>query len=256
MKKNDKKAYSIIIVIILIWFMIFLTTWVFRLVLNERNDNEAIWNYSKAYLWAESAQELALLEIKEKWYWYDKKLTDSDILWNNKKTAKISYKNDWKTKTYSWVLEPLSYNIIPLFYIKENSVEIKTDNYNLNLISWDNKNFSWNIIWKEKWISWNWENTKKWVMKNLKEISDNYNFSYNWDFKVSDFLYDSDTNYLILFNNSSSEIKYEINSNSYFTKPKLSIISSAWIGYFKQNIKTDLNYVDIVNKAKYSIYSE
>ncbi len=251
MKKNDKNAYTIVIVIIIIWFMIFLTNWTLRLILNETRDNKAIWDYSKTYIWAESAQEIWLLEIKEKWYWYNEWISESDILWDDKNTAKISYTNDWKVKSYSWVLKPLEYNILPLFYIKSDLTEGKIADYSLELLSWDASKFSWNILWKSAWISWNWLNTLKWAKKSLDESNI---FSYKEE-TISNFLSSSEQNYLILFNNSSDDIEYNIESESYFTKPKLNIISSSWLWYFKQNIKTEINYADIVKRSKYSIFS-
>ena len=65
-----------------------LTTWVFNLVLKEHNDSRGLWDSIKAFAGAESAQELALLKIKEKWYWIDHKIDhavsqDSVILSKN-----------------------------------------------------------------------------------------------------------------------------------------------------------------------------
>ncbi len=248
--RKEKRAYSMIIVIVLIWFMLFLTTWVFRLVLNEMKDNNSIWNYSKAYIWAESASEIALLNIKEKWYGFNEPLLETDMLWTWITIPKIKYINDGKTKSYSWTIEPLSYNIMPLFYIKEDSSEEKITNYALSVTSWTSHNLSWNIVWKEYWISWFWDMTTKWAKKTINW----FNLEYE-EQSVSDFLWESDTNYLILFNNSDSDISYNISSNNYFTKPKIEIISSASVWWFKQNIKTDINYVDMTNRSKYSIYS-
>lgn len=126
----NKKWYSTIIVIIIIWFMILLTTWVFRLVLSEMKDNRALWNYIKSYAWAESAQEVALLDIKEKSYGFNWSLSWSEILdktdFNPNKTATISYSQDWKTQSYSGTIEWFKYNVLPLFYIeRETEIEKK-----------------------------------------------------------------------------------------------------------------------------------
>ncbi len=252
--RQNKRAYSIIVIIILIWFMILLTTGVFRLVLNEMKDNSSIWNYAKAYIWAESAQEIALLNIKEKWYGFNEGLDENnELIWiPDNKTPKIKYTNNWQTKSYLGKIEPLKYNIMPLFYIKKDWTEVKIEDYKLSIISWDSGNFSWNIVWKEAWISWLWTETTKWTKKI---VNSNSNIDYEDWVLVNDFLSSSDTNYLILFNNSNADIDYKITSNKDFTKPILDIISSSSIKKYKQNLKTTINYADIVNRSKYSIYS-
>jgi len=165
----NKKWYSVILSILLIGFLMVLSIWILRLILNEMNSNRAMWEYLKAYAWAESAQELALLDIKNKGYWYDSKI-DLDVnnksvllsdnflnssLYHPKKDVLISYSNNWKANNYDWSLEPLWYNIIPLFYI-DDTWEQKVNDLTLSISTWNPNDLSWNVIWKLNWISWIW----------------------------------------------------------------------------------------------------
>ena len=103
--------------------MIVLTSWVFRLIMNELNDNRTLWNYVRTYSWAEWAQELSLLDLKETWYWTTKDLETSDLLnpWKNTaRDIKISFKNDWKVTEYEWEIWAWEYHMMPLFIIDPN----------------------------------------------------------------------------------------------------------------------------------------
>jgi hypothetical protein len=51
---------------LVVGFLIILTSGVFNLVLKEMNDTTSMGNYLKASAGAESSQELALLQIKQK----------------------------------------------------------------------------------------------------------------------------------------------------------------------------------------------
>ena len=68
MRKNNKQWYSVIIAMLLIGFLLVLTVTVLNLVLKELRDNRAMWDSMKAFAWAETGKELALLKIKEEWY--------------------------------------------------------------------------------------------------------------------------------------------------------------------------------------------
>lgn len=266
LKNNKHSWYSVIVSLLIIWFLLVLSIGVFRLVLNEMNDNKAMWDYIKAYAWAESSRELALLQIKENWYaYYDKVNHDinnrSIILANNPLNTSVFKPNNdvfisydiWSmTSEYNWNLGPLEYDIIPLFYI-DSDWEQKVTNIDLSVLFWTNSELSWNIIWKDKWISWN-GSSDIWYMKTL--TSDWFNFS---EKTINNFLLWSDTNYLVLLNSgSSSDIEYKVKANidwESFSKPKTSIISSAEIGKYKQNISTNLDNTEFLNILKYSIYS-
>lgn len=266
--KNIKKSsgYSVVVVLLIIWFLLVLTTGIFNLILNEMKSNRAMGNYIKAYAWAESAQELALLQIKKYWYAYYDKIEHninnrSIVLWsdslnistfNPNKDTFISYDIWSKVSEYSWTLKSLEYDIIPLFIIN-NNWEQKVGNIDLSIIFWNNSNLAWNIIWKNNWISWIW-NSVLWLKKSITT-----NWSKFTKQNMNSFINSSDTNYLVLFNSWNSwVIKYKlksINSWEYFTKPKTSIISSAEIWKYKQNLSTDLDNTEFLNMLKYSIYS-
>lgn len=264
--KKSKKWYSIIIIIVIIWFLVVLTSWVFRLIMWEFNNNRALWNYVKSYAWAESAQELALLDIKQNWYWSDKELKKNKIdaldssgeySWFKKvNDVYISFKNDWKIEKMEKVtLKPLEYHFIPLFYFnsENNYQEEKILTYDLATISWDNSQISWNVIWEANWISWTWKNFSAW---ELKTLSSSKEFDLKSNYNVSNFLTTSKQNYLQLFNSSAtSDFVYTMEWNSKFTKPELTIISSWESGNFKTNIETVINLSDKLGFSKYSIYS-
>lgn len=263
----NKSWYSVIISLLLVWFMLVLSIWIFRLILNEMKNNRAMWDYIRAYAWAESAQELALLEIKKYWYWYDWKI-DDDIndksvlisenhldknLFHQMRDVLISYSNDWKVNSYEGVLTPLWYNILPLFYI-DDSWEHKVNNIAFQILSWTHNNLSWNIIWKNSWISWRGES----LFWSEKTLNSRREFVYTQK-NVSNFLPSSDTNYLILFNAWNSEsITYKlssVNTWEYFTKPLLTIISTWEVWYYKQNLRTTIDNTELLNMLKYSIFS-
>lgn len=256
MKKilKNKKWYSIIIIILIIWFMLVLTTWVFNLVLNENKDNRVLWDYIKTYAWAESWQELALLWIKKVWYPYIVNLVkNKDILnkncWNN--CVNLSFKNNWKLDKYSWIILPEESVIVPLFYLDENLKEIKIDNIS---VSWENiDNLAWNIVSKE-WAGLSWtgeiDNNKFWYFTKNQELSIQK--------KVYNFLNSpNETEFnLLLLNTWNDSVKYNIETNgNFFVSPSLKIVSSWEIKKFKTNIETEVNLVDLNALSKYSIFS-
>lgn len=284
-KQNLKKdGYSTLIVLMLISFIIVLTTWIFRLVINEMKSNKVLWDYIKAYAWAESAQELALLDIKKKWYWYNTLVTPIKKDWkyepkatilstdpinssnyNSVKDVLISYYSDWKTNNYEWSINKLWYDIIPLFYLadwtkwQKDLIENKITSINLRIDEWVSDDLSWNIIWTDAWISWIWgfSESTSWSMKYLSWNNSDINrqFIY-WNKTIEEFLNSSNTNYLVLFNSWNSTIKYTMKwSNWYFTKPRLDITSSWEVWDFKQNIKTRVDNTEFLSILKYSIYS-
>jgi len=239
---------------------------VYNLVLNELNSNKSIWNYIKAYAWAQWSKELALLDIKENGYAYYKKINhdinDESIIFsdnpldttefNNNRDILISYDIWSKVNNYTWELQALWYDIIPLFYTDDNW-EYKVKDIDLTILSWSESDLTWNIIWKDTWISWNNLNSD-WIQKT---------HSLNWfEYKqknMRDFLNNSDLNYLVLFNSSKTNyLKYNIksiNSSEYFSKPKTTIISTAQIWKYKQTISTKLDNTRFLDMLKYSIYS-
>lgn len=263
---KNKWWYSIIIILLVIWFLLFLWVWIFNLILNDLKDNRAMWDYIKAYAWAESAWELALLQIKKNWYaYYDKidhNINNRSILLadNPLDTTKFKNSNDifisydiWsKVKSYSWTLSPLSYDIIPLFYLND-AWEQKVWELSFSIITWNDSNLSWNLIWKETWISGVWSNIE-WIKKVL---TDEW-FKYTKQ-DINDFITSSNENYLVLFNSWNTwDIKYSLQSNDankYFSKPRTVITVSAQVANYKQNLNIDLDNTEFLDMLKYSIFS-
>ena len=90
MKKYNKKWwYSIIMAILMVWFMLVLTSWVFWLILWESKDTKTMEYYLKSYQAAEWWIELALLKAKDSNYSLDETITKNDSI------SKIFWKN-WK----------------------------------------------------------------------------------------------------------------------------------------------------------------
>ncbi len=264
---KNNSWYSVIIILLIIGLLLFLWIWIFNLILNDLKDNKAMWDYYKAYAWAESASELALLQIKKNWYAYydriDHNLNNRSIVLANNpldtnqfkasSDVYISYDIWSKVEEYEWNLDPLWYDIVPLFYI-DDSWEKKVTEIEFTILLWEETNLAWNVIWKSEWISWVWLNTS-WVKKTysnewLKYVEQN----------INDFISISDSNYMVLLNSGSSwAIKYKIKSkknNESFSKPKTSILSSAQVWNYKQNLNVDLNNTEYLNMLKYSIYSD
>lgn len=262
---KNNSWYSVIVSLLIIWLLLILSTGILNMILTEMKDNRGMWDNIKAYAWAESAQELALLQIKEKWYaYYDKidhNINDrSVLLWNNPlvlvdfkpmKDVFVSYDIWSMVSEYDGELSTLWYDILPLFYI-DDLWEQKINSYDLIVTWWNESDLIWNIIWNTNWISWTWTNLD-WIMKTFN--SNNLQYS---EVVINDFISSSNTNYLILFNASNTNIiNYNIKSITweYFSKPKTSIISSWEIGEYKQNLETILDNTKFLNRQKYSIYS-
>jgi len=175
MKKNNK-WYSIIIIIIIIGFLLALTWAIYKLVLVELNDNRWRYSYLKASYASKWAWELAMLMIKEKWYWYDQEVVFdkgnpiSDILnyENNKNNPLISYSINSKVSNYTWSIDSLWYDIIPLFYI-DDSWSWQILDLELSINDWNEDKLSWNLISKNSWLSgiWDFSWDSSWIIKEL-----------------------------------------------------------------------------------------
>ena len=256
--QNTNSWYTILVTLMIIGFLIVITTWILNLVLREMNDNRWAWNYLKAYAWAEAAQELALLQIKKYSYWvYDKK-DDLEYLKTTKSKIKISYDLNSKTKSYSWSLKPFEQSVIPLFYLSWTTVNKITD-LKLNILNSnysDKSKMAWNIVSKKwDWVWWNKEITDitkgKW-RKSDWSFLDKINISgTNW------FLDNYDNNYSVVINlDDTNNLDFELTSTQYFTKPISKIISSAKIWNYKQNLETTLDNTAFLSILKYSVYSK
>ncbi len=261
--QNKNSWYTILVTLMIIGFLIVVTTGVLNLVLREMNDNRGEAKYLQAYAWAEWAMELALLKIKQNWYWvYDKvellENADSQILRddkNNKKEILISYDLNSKTNNYNWSLAPFEQAVIPLFYTELDWTEKKVTNIELTYLNLNN--MWWNIISEDwDWIWWDWEiwNTTIWKWKNKMWWFSRIKVNWNWWFLDS-----FNKNYLVIVNlDNTNNLEFNLISNSgeEFTKPISKIISSAKIWNYKQNLETTLDNTAFLSILKYSIYSQ
>ena len=240
MKKYNKSWYSVIVSVMIIWFLIVLTAGIFNLVLLELKDTRWESNYLKAFAAAEWAWELALLKIKQEWYAYKDSIEEtinnrSIVLatnpintssFNKAKDMYISYDFNYTVNSYDWDLAPAWYDIIPLFYT-DDAWEHKSRNIRLSLVSWDPAKLTWNIIWENNGISGvgNFSSSTAWEWR-LRTWA--YSAS-----SVGNFLDSSSMNYLVLFNiDPDNHITYILDSNNpweFFTKPRTDIITSAQI---------------------------
>jgi len=256
MKKQNNKAFSIIVAIFMVGFLIILTTWILSLVIREMKDNKGSENYQKAYAWAEWAMELWLLKIKQNSYSYDQDLEKTSSwaetlsfnnTFNKNKDPKITYTMDIKTDNIiKWVIWTGSEStvIIPLFWQDESAnwrakeIELK----NIETLAWTDasNNIIWNIIWKSWWNSWTWTFNK---IKNKSFLDNN----------------DNKKSYLVLFNtNSTEKIQYDLVTKiwEYFSNPNWNITSSATVGKYKQNISTNIDNTKFLKMLKYSLYNK
>lgn len=244
-------AYSIIVSIIMIGFLLVLTTSTLNLVLQEMQDGRGRQDYMKAYAGAEASLELALLRIKEEGYGYNTPLEDSKILGTEIKEATVWYTFDGKVTSFSWTLDAYETDIIPLFWIDNTEHSIRE----ASLSAPDS--IAWNIVWENGGISGVGSFhplTETWE-KSLIEISGNQDFSFVTDTKVKDFLALHTGSYLVVYNTDLSSKNYTFTSPEFFTKPRSSIESSAKVGKYTQNLETLVDNTEFLWMLKYSIYS-
>lgn len=261
---NNKSWYSVILAILMVWFMLVLTSWVFWLILLENKDTKAMEYYLKSFAWAEGSLELAMLKAKKYNYSYSevlKKWDPSskilfrwwDELYNFNKDVFISYDlNSTSSEIVEKTLSSWDFDIVPLFYYDKNWSYKKVKNIT---ISWLNTDVVWNIVWSESWISWVW-NFSSSTLWNLKTIS-SWNVSFEKT-EIWDFLNFSEKNYLIIHNVSSSEIKYtlkSLNSWEYLTKESTFIVWTWEVWWYKQNLRISIDNSKYLNLLKYSIFS-
>lgn len=256
MKKNNN-WFSVILAILMTWFMLVLTAGVFLLILWENKDTKELEYYFKSQAWAEWWLEIAMLKAKNNNYSHSEKNNDPNLLCKDKdncnhKDTIIDYKI---VSTWTWVinkfLESYEFAIIPLFS-KDNSWSIiNAKDIELSWIDWD---LVWNIIWKDSWITWTWsfDVWKYWNFRRLVWWNADYEKTKIWDF-----LNTSIENYLILHNTSNSWVYYNVESKDWkeITLDNTYILSSWEIMWFKQNIQTFINTSEYLNLLKYSVYS-
>jgi len=255
-KNNTSSGYSIIAAVLMIWFLLVLTTSTLNLVLQEMRDGKGRQDYLKSYHGAEWALELALLRIKEVWYWYDEDgaFSNSEILWNTIISPELWYEFDSAVFSFSGSLAPWESEIIPLFWIADDELVQSISDIIFKDLSW---NLSWNLIWKTEWSSWL-SSFNSSTPKTIKTVEDTVDGSKKFvldDQNIGEFLIVNPWSYLTIFNSSSYDSSFELSSSRRFTKPIATISSSAKVGKYKQNLETSIDNTEFLGILKYSIYS-
>lgn len=259
---NTTSAYSVIIALFVMSFLLVLTTGMFRLVLWELIQNRWEEWYTQAFAGAESARELALLHIKQNWYGaYDvinHEISNRSILlspssdissFKAQKEVFISYDLWYKANTYTSTVEKFGYDIIPLF-----SDDVHVKDITLGITQWNSETLLWNIIAPESGLAGFWEFTGLTPGKSRSLVSGAISFDTP---SITEFLNKDDQNYLIIFNAGQSDLVYEVSTQNetYFTLPRTNIISSAQIWSYRQNLQTHLDNTQFLWILRYSIFS-
>ncbi|MGE4444159.1 MAG: hypothetical protein AB7E37_04170 [Candidatus Altimarinota bacterium] len=262
--KNNKSGYSVILSILMVGFMLVLTSGVFMLVLSENKDTKAMEYYLKAFAGAEGSIEIALLKAKKYNYSYSETLTTSqplskalfrdNELYNFTKDVFISFDLDATGgEIMDKELESGKFEIIPLFYYDQAGNLKKVTQIQLSGVN----EIVWNIIGETSGISGvgNFTNTTQGNYKTLGAQGVSYTQK-----KIGDFLEVSSNqhNYLILHNTSNDTVKYNLKSlksGEYLTKETSEIIGTGEVGGYKQNLKVSVNSSEYLNLLKYSIFS-
>ncbi len=267
--QKDNKWYSVFIALLMVWFLLILSSWVYKLVFDELKDNRGRWDYIKSYYAAESWIEWALLNIKDFGYAYFDEIKDdvnerSIVLSENpidktkinkNKDSLISYLIDTKTNYYSGILLPWEHVIVPLYFINNKWIQHDSKNIQMRVDSYPDS-IVWNIVGENFWIS------------SIGEFNNMTNGNYKYietgslkfsEKTVGEFLWTSLNNYLILFNSHPSEpLNYTLSStwDNFFTKPIGEVYASWEVGSYKQNIRVSLDNTAYLNILKYSIFSD
>lgn len=275
-------------------FLIVVSSWILILVIQESKNTKLVYNSISTQAWAEWTIEYALLKVKNHADWFADRIDfkqdkDANILAYNKdkvtnKDVATSYEIINNSKSYSWEVISWEFEIIPLYidnweFITNNS---KNPNKNTSSISkitslkltWDN-NYVRNIIWNDMswttfWMVWTWSNNLSvWAWfsvnfdnGNMKSIdSDSLTLDDSKtikleNIKIEDFLKKYDDNYLIIYNTSRDELNYSLESNEFFSLPKLQIIASSKTGNYKKNLEFSENKSKYMDMLKYSIFNK
>lgn len=244
---QHNSGYSIIAAIMMIGFLLILTTSTLNLVLQEMQDGKGRQDYMKAYGAAEWAVEQALYRIKEYGYGYDYKVEDVDTLWSDNKSAKISFDFDSRVSDYSWELEAYGTDIIPLFWIDENGTYYESSDIRLSSAP---ATMVWNILGDNGWLSWLGD------FSSLDTAGHKTLTGYGY-MQVGNFLSQPGYEYLILYNPTGSTQSYYLEKQSWedFSRPEALIYGNAQVGKYKQNIRTTVDNAEFLWILKYSIYS-
>lgn len=245
MKVQQSQAwYAIIASVLLISFLIVLVSGTLTLIVGELKDSKGRQDYLRAFYAAEWGLEMALYDIKEKWYGY----TESGSYEYEDSSAndpKISYEFISQVKNYTdslWAGETV---IIPLFTIDNAGVQ-SVDNLELS----GGGTLSWNIIGQESGLSGLWD----------------FSTSTNIDEKIiggkavpgtiGSFLSSNSGSYLMLVNTDNTDVSYALTSSDYFTRPVADILSSGVMAKYQQNLTTSVDNTEFLGILRYSIYSD
>lgn len=248
---TSSAGYSVIAAVLMIGFLLVLTTSTLNLVLQEMQDSRGKQDYIKAYAAAEWALELALLKVKENGYGYDYDgFRSESILWEGVKIPEISYTYESRVDSHSGSIAAYGSDIIPLFSIDESWVLNNSTQIELSA----DEDIVWNIITQESWVSGVWsfdENTNIWE-KSFNETTGELRFDTNR--KIWDIL--SSQDYLILQNLSANTRTYTFSADGWgFTLPRAIISSKAKVWKYTQNLETTLDNTEFLGILQYSIYS-
>lgn len=252
-KDTSSAWYSIIIAILMIGFLLVLTTGILNLVLQEMNDGRGRQNYIKAYAAAEGWLELAMLQIKEKWYGFAGTMSGSKLLWNSRKDGEISYSIESKVSSYSGALDPFSYDILPLFWINEDGDTEPISNLIFNT---SYNEITWNIFGSGSGIGGSGSIPSTFTEKKLVNDGIVNKKFVSSSVSLSDFLNNNPWSYLSVYNNSNSPKTYTIKSSDSFSLPRAMILSQSRVGKYQQNIETELDNTEFLWILKYSIFSK
>ena len=290
--RTRKRWFSIIIVMLIVGFLIVLSTWVLTLVIQENKNTRLVYNSVATYAWAEWALEYSLLKVKNHQEWFsdsiDKTSWDYDVnlLSNNPdspsiKDESLEYEMLSNSKKYDWTIDAWWFEVIPLFYdewiVFQNTSKnpnmwtshiIKTHKFKLT----SPKELIWNIIWNDVtwdtfWITWTWWlgssvwtwsdiNISFWSLKKNEtdtNLTDDSKMFSLEKIDIGSFMDQYDSNYLIINNPSNEQISYSIESPEGFSTPKIAIVWSSRIWNYKQNVSFEEDKSKIFDILKYSL---
>ncbi len=277
--KNNKQASLILLSLLLVWFLLVLSTGILKVILSDAKDTYWMKNSLKAFYWAESWLELALLRLKLKWFWYNYEIKNDwkkevNVLASdfehpkNNKDIFLDYKIESKSKSASWTIESGQSVIYPLFYktwasdFSKGSIMKDLSELELILTPWtqSGSSITWWIIWSPKswinikWLNWTWEGTNEWITKYLDEATKKLVFA-SWSVDV--FLSNHTWSYLQIWNLNTWDIKYEIKwkwTQNNFTWKQTIITASARVWKNKQNIQLKINNSKYLNIFRFTLY--
>lgn len=250
-KKHTRstKAYSIIIAVMMVSFLLVLCSWVLQWVLSEMQDSRGRQEYLKASAAAEGALELGLFAVKQHGYGFDQASVNIDALGRDKNSATMEYSFRSKTQLIESELAPFDTVLIPLYWINDTGIQS---------ISWDfiqfiaSQDLAWNIIGSSGlWASWKGNFTHS-TSSKIKNINGSYT---QQDLKT--FLWLNPGSYIQVYNSSttSENFRLELAGWDYVTYPTVYILARWSIGRYHQNLDAKLNNTDFLRILRYSIFS-